>query len=542
MASPSLATVENIIAQSLELIDDRLTDAAAYVTDEDVVLQALEGDGPIIDRLTDSVQALRNRFAGVVSNQQAAEIVGAGFQLYVRHVTNTPGALDIQRAATKIYEHMIDNKLRVQSRNFTYGTIVASGGNIGNGVILRTTADERGFAFENTHADAKRAWVRRDQNSGVFRHEEEFTFRGESSLDALQVVGSGLEQPGIKAPSSNQSLLSNASFDRFAGTAAAPTGITSWTSSVAVNATNYDFDSTNFYRSHQGAGTDHALNVKVTSILTQRLTVRGTRLRPGRPYMLQVAWNRAVGGATGTLLARMGSQFSTVTVSAQTGFQLLRVPGTTGSGNWLLNFNEDQLDIEIAWTRTAGELLIDDIMFIEGQRFDGLWYFPIGGSTPWVGTAHDGDFFTWTDTVVESILQRWFHRGPGRYMPHALIAPTGAATAALAGAGAGNVDDGTHSWVITFSRAESSESSQGPKSNVLTVVDKSVDGQVSLTGIPTGPGGTESRSIYRTIAGDTGDHLLVGTINDNTTTIFTDNVADASLDIGSPAGVTWSEP
>ena len=86
-----------------------------------------------------------------------------------------------------------------------------------------------------------------------------------------------------------------------------PTAITSWTSSVTVNSTNYSFDSANVYRDFIGAGTAYAVNVKVTANLTQRLTVRGTRLNVGVPYFLQVAWNRQVGTASGTLLARMGA-------------------------------------------------------------------------------------------------------------------------------------------------------------------------------------------------------------------------------------------
>lgn len=109
-----------------------------------------------------------------------------------------------------------------------------------------------------------------------------------------------------------------------------------------------------------------------------------------------------------------------------------------------------------------------------------------------------------------------------------------ACTAALAGGGAGNVDDGTHSYKITFVTA-SGESTGGTKSNVVTVADKAADGKVSLTSIPVGPSSVTSRKIYRTVAGDTGNHKLVDTISDNTTTTYTDNTADGSLGADSPA-------
>lgn len=115
-------------------------------------------------------------------------------------------------------------------------------------------------------------------------------------------------------------------------------------------------------------------------------------------------------------------------------------------------------------------------------------------------------------------------------------APT-ACTGALAGAGAGNVDDGTHSYKITFVNAHG-ETEGGTTSNVVTVADKSTDGKVALTSIPTGPAGVTSRKIYRTVAGDAGNHKLVDTIADNTTTAYTDNTADGSLGADVPTSNT----
>lgn len=103
---------------------------------------------------------------------------------------------------------------------------------------------------------------------------------------------------------------------------------------------------------------------------------------------------------------------------------------------------------------------------------------------------------------------------------------TPAACTAAAGS-AGNVDNGTHSWVITFENALGLETQSGSKSNVLTIAGGAK--QVNLTAIPLGPTGTTSRNVYRTKAGDTGNWFFVGTVADNITTTFTDNVSDASL-------------
>lgn len=102
-----------------------------------------------------------------------------------------------------------------------------------------------------------------------------------------------------------------------------------------------------------------------------------------------------------------------------------------------------------------------------------------------------------------------------------------ALAAVLAGSGAGNVEDGLHNYVYTFVRPLGD--SQPAPLTPLTVVDKTSDGQVSLTGITAGPAGTTARKVYRSKIGAPTAYFLLTTIADNVTTIFTDNVADAGL-------------
>lgn len=102
-----------------------------------------------------------------------------------------------------------------------------------------------------------------------------------------------------------------------------------------------------------------------------------------------------------------------------------------------------------------------------------------------------------------------------------------ALSAALAGSGAGNVEDGDHDYVYTYVRPLG-DSQPSPLTS-LTVVDKTADGQVSLTGVTAGPAGTTARKIYRSKAGVPGVYYLLTTLADNVTTIYTDNTADAGL-------------
>lgn len=109
----------------------------------------------------------------------------------------------------------------------------------------------------------------------------------------------------------------------------------------------------------------------------------------------------------------------------------------------------------------------------------------------------------------------------------------GALTSALAGAGAGNVDNGLHKYRVTFVTADG-ETEGGTVNAGTTVADKTVDGKISLTAVPVGTSGVvTSRKIYRTTAGGSVYKLLT-TLADNTTTTYTDNTADAGLGANAP--------
>jgi len=101
-----------------------------------------------------------------------------------------------------------------------------------------------------------------------------------------------------------------------------------------------------------------------------------------------------------------------------------------------------------------------------------------------------------------------------------------APTVAMAGV-AGNVDNGAHYYKITFI-INGAEYNGTAETVSISVADKSTDGQVSLTGVPVGPAGTTARNIYRTEA-DGVTLKYLAQIADNTTTTYTDNIADSSL-------------
>lgn len=119
-------------------------------------------------------------------------------------------------------------------------------------------------------------------------------------------------------------------------------------------------------------------------------------------------------------------------------------------------------------------------------------------------------------------------------------APTEPTAHLISPAAAGNVDNGVHRYLATFVTADG-ETQAGATSGGVTVADKTINGKVALTGIPIGGASVTARKLYRTAAGGA-VWMLLATIADNTTAIYTDNTADASLGAGAPATNTTDDP
>lgn len=134
-------------------------------------------------------------------------------------------------------------------------------------------------------------------------------------------------------------------------------------------------------------------------------------------------------------------------------------------------------------------------------------------------------------TVAEA--QRHLGIGSGNVEP----VPS-APTVALAGAGAGNVNAGAHRYAVTFVTADGETSSGDVSASVTTTAG---DGRVSITSIPLGGSLVTQRKLYRTAAGGS-TYLLLATLADNTTTSYTDNIADASLGAQIPSSNTTADP
>ena len=145
-------------------------------------------------------------------------------------------------------------------------------------------------------------------------------------------------------------------------------------------------------------------------------------------------------------------------------------------------------------------------------------------ATTWNGATNQGTL-TWTDVANRFDFDSFV--GFNESFNIFRVEPPAPPTVALAGVGAGNVDNGAHSYSISYDTADG-HTERGAET-IITVVDKTADGQVEVTL----PIGTDSRitgrTIHRTRAGVPANRKLLATIADNTTTTYIDNTADAGL-------------
>lgn len=119
--------------------------------------------------------------------------------------------------------------------------------------------------------------------------------------------------------------------------------------------------------------------------------------------------------------------------------------------------------------------------------------------------------------------------------------PPSAPTAALAATPiAGNVDNGAHRYGLTFTTPDGT-TQLGTVTAAVTVADKTVNGQVTLTAIPLGGSLTTARVLWRTMSGGS-TYYQLATIANNTATTYTDNIADSSLGAQAPTTNTTSDP
>jgi len=427
----------------------------------------------------------------------------------------------------------------VQSRNLTRGTATAASGNVGNGAIYRLTVDRFGFPIENDFAETVTFQVTADNQTGTLPGQEQFLVQGQPFRDALTWFaagyGSGLVAPGGLTGvtgDTTTALIQNPSFSQFSGTAAAPTAITSWTF-TAGSVSDVQVDQVNYYRACAIEGSSPAsLEFTASATITQQIAPNNTAGQLAlTAYLERLAWNGSIGSWSGSMTVTVGTKSVSVS-SGASGWQLLL--RTLNKNLWAQNFEEAGLAVTIAVTVVSGTARIDDFCWSAFTSVGGKLFWAGGGSTNWI--VNDSFQAVDSEPSTPSKVQNWIRlMFPGYWLPSAVLPAAPVAAATLANSGSGTtVTNGGHVGYVTFVTA-AGESALGPASNIAQTVSGN---SISWTGIPTGPGGTTARGIYRTraLTGGVGSAsaasaqpYLVAYIANNSATTYTDSVADGSL-------------
>lgn len=397
-----------------------------FLTRETEAYVASDPPGDYSQSSNAAIKAYRAQVAALVGGSAARSLLDPLWFNYADAVGGNTPKNTVAETLSYLYKRFVDNTLRVKSRNITYGTPTAAGGNVGTGNLYRLTVDAYGFAIEATTPDAKRLDCISDSAKETPIHEEIFQFRGGTPrTDPIVITGSGVGGT-VRAFSSRLSLLSGPSFDTLDGSSiTALTSIPGWTVGAETIA-NYNL-STDYYRTALGVPTPRSVKYLNNGKLTQAFTV--APLKAGfLPMLLRIAYKPT---CTGTLTITMGSATKSVTLTNTGAWAVLVLDRDTNL--WPKNFASvsggdvsTTVTIELSSYGGSGSVLVDDACMVQMVPFDGLWYAPIGGVTPWVGAPLGSkDYFTITDALAgsDSILQQWFWRAYGFYFPHATGTP-----------------------------------------------------------------------------------------------------------------------
>lgn len=437
-----------------QLLEGYTSDAAGYIAN-DVTAKAekpsdLEFADALVARVIDSDRANLARVLG----EDAASAALAVFLVEVAFLAGAPNPLAAQLSDLRVvaYDYMRTNSKSVKSRQPSFGTPTADGGNAGDTMAYRNTKDQNDLFLAGWMPDTYRLECIEDSlTGGVAQGNERWRLKSGSSSkrDNLDPGGAGIDEP-LQGRTSDESLLKNASFDSFTPGATAPSvgspqipsAVGSWTPGSG-DWNNFLINLDETYRPAPGAATSAGLECTASDTFAQSLTeVAKVKLLDLSHFVALKVKRKAT--ATGSIKAALVSvdvdgaetevieRTVDIATLTDTEWNVVKMLGTEGQGNWPSLWLGPRLTYKITITLTAGTVVIDDQDFFEqdriGARGDGLagrsgsghYLSIVGGREP----AQKGDFFAWTDSMAASgvIEKRLAMNGLG-YLPSAT--PTG---------------------------------------------------------------------------------------------------------------------
>lgn len=429
-AAPTVGDVDGQLVKAVHLLET-IKEGASVNSDnwldlKDDLTQDLHTE--YAKEVLDGVQALEGSLASILANPRA--LLDPIMLSYGRAI-GKPGADPELLARELIPRHFIDNSKNIEKRVIAYPGISMTGGNTGDGIIRALTVDHNNQVIESVYAESLTAEVILDATApGGHRNREVFLVEGQPKWpNELQRVGSGIreELTCIDARRGGaQAIITNGGFDSITEDGGFVIDVPGWTSDVDYigDGTDFEKDTTNTYQpANLPDEVRAALNIKLSRTLTQRLDARSVRLARELPIGGQIAFNAQVGTAVGSLTISLGALTATVSVTGLTGWQLLAMPLTDKA--WPRNLYADPLEASVQFTRTSGELLIDDFVLAPFENIGGHWLQAIGGATAF----QERDTASWsvTKTTGAGVIQEWIWRAYEVHWPHDVSASAGLA-------------------------------------------------------------------------------------------------------------------
>lgn len=417
-------TWAELVAQLQAAVDidesTRTYGADTALADIDTLVQASEGDF-VPSAIASYGAAVRGALSAALDSK--ATFVAGWLAEVGKFISSPADPGDIDRLRRDLYDYMDTNSLSVNSRNITYATPSAGGGNTGaGGGLSRCTVDEKGYALEGCHVEAKTAIVRGDQTNGARRGAEEWEFHGtEAGPDEVgaDAGGSGSTETiytGNAGNGSGGSALQNSSFDiEHDSDDTSTSKVSGWT--ITSGATSLEESSTVYIEAPGVATADsRSLQFEGNAAISQKLSDFGGQVSLTNPYWIGAALYRE-SSCDGTFRIRMGGQSVTVDLTTHTNSTWEWLIFTPGQNSWPANFYEDELDIELSLaSNTTGSVLVDNLIFAPMQAFDGTFWFPYGGATP----HRLDDTYTMTDSggaPADAKVQHFVFRSGLGYLP-----------------------------------------------------------------------------------------------------------------------------
>lgn len=321
----------------------------------------------------------------------------------------------LQQDAKSLYDDYVRNGKRVESRQFTFDTVHASGSPVGSGTIYRCTKDENGFDLENTFAQTVTLECVFDQNNGGVKFKESFQFKGGSAnIDNIVIAGSGSDEtyPGISSDDSS-SYFQNCSFSQANG-GATVSKFDFWTLDVDSLAA-WVQDTTESYQTTPGDPIAASLKITGNGNIYQNF---GTVQFPqNQPMFVRLPIKFSGVNAGAFIRMRFGEQVKDYTVGgAESGWLVAPLTLEFTDRSWYKKFaiNSGQIRLEVHGM-TTGTIWVDNWIVCPAINFDGLWYVPCAGATPF--KVGDRYYFTDTANDANAIIQRFFVQHTGVALP-----------------------------------------------------------------------------------------------------------------------------